>query len=160
VHTHLITVKSHMKKALSRTCARQRSSCWPRIRTASLETESPFPGNGFSGLEISGAQICPWCALNASETGRRHTYPPTAGYSRVSRKSPQNSDCLVVPRGLELRASHAVISNWSLKKRELLSSWDSNQSPVRPLESRQAPAEQRDALGIDLPARSEIGGAI
>jgi hypothetical protein len=39
---------------------------------------------------------------------------------------------VVVSRGLELRARHAVTSNRALRQRELLGSKDSNQTPTGP----------------------------
>jgi len=76
-------------------------------------SRSPFPGNGISGPEKNAQKRPADCSDAVSENKPSHTSPPIRGLSYTFRKSPVAYDCVVDPRGLELRARHAVLSNRS-----------------------------------------------
>jgi hypothetical protein len=79
---------------------------------------SPAPGRGLQSPE-TGSQNRRYRDLSWRQRPHMpHLNPPKcpqiAGYSSETGKHRFASDCVVVPRGLKLRARHAVLSNLSL----------------------------------------------
>src|SRR6266446_2745191 len=85
------------------------------------------PGTVFWEEETKGPKTLTGYRCAVSETGRSRTTPPIRRISHAARNSPVARDCVVGPRGLKLRARHAVLSN---------------ESPARPgTEFRRAPRQ-------------------
>jgi hypothetical protein len=71
------------------------------------------PGTGFQEAETKGPKTLAAIDVPFSESGRSRITPPTRPISHAARNSPVAHDCVVGPRGLKLRARHAVLSNES-----------------------------------------------